>query len=78
MPKNVIERPIPGAGKLSTADLKAVAQKSCGVLAKMGPKIQGRLPRRSRLPCADGDRPDDIRMRPRRASRPRAMTMEQR
>ena len=40
MPKYVIEREIPGAGKLSTADLKAIAQKSCGVLQKMGPQIQ--------------------------------------
>jgi hypothetical protein len=40
MPKYVIEREIPGAGKLSHAQLQAVAQKSCGVLDAMGPKIQ--------------------------------------
>jgi len=40
MPKYVIEREMPGAGKLSAADLKAASQKSCGVLEKMGPKIQ--------------------------------------
>ncbi len=40
MPKYVIERNIPGAGKLSQSDLAAVSQKSCGVLAKMGPSIQ--------------------------------------
>lgn len=40
MPKYVIEREIPGAGNLSAADLKAISQKSCGVLAKMGPSIQ--------------------------------------
>ena len=40
MPKFVIEREIPGAGKLSPADLHAISQKSCGVLQNMGPKIQ--------------------------------------
>jgi hypothetical protein len=40
MPKYVIEREIPGAGKLSDSDLKAISQKSCGVLAEMGPRIQ--------------------------------------
>jgi hypothetical protein len=40
MPKFVIEREIPGAGKLSPADLQAISQKSCGVLSSMGPKIQ--------------------------------------
>ena len=40
MPKFVIEREIPGAGKLSAADLQAISQKSCGVLNTMGPKIQ--------------------------------------
>ena len=40
MPKFVIEREIPGAGKLSAADLHAISQKSCGVLNTMGPKIQ--------------------------------------
>jgi len=40
MPKYVIEREIPGAGKLSAEQLKAVSQTSCGVLNKMGPEIQ--------------------------------------
>jgi hypothetical protein len=40
MPKFVIERDIPGAGKLSPADLQAISQKSCGVLCGMGPQIQ--------------------------------------
>ena len=40
MPKYVIEREIPGAGKLSTEELKAISQKSCGVLRDMGPQIQ--------------------------------------
>ena len=40
MPKYVIEREIPGAGKLSASELKAISQKSCGVLSKLGPSIQ--------------------------------------
>jgi hypothetical protein len=40
MPKFVIEREIPGAGKLSPDELHAISQKSCGVLSSMGPKIQ--------------------------------------
>ncbi len=40
MPKYVIERDIPGAGKLSTEQLHAISQKSCGVLQGMGPRIQ--------------------------------------
>jgi hypothetical protein len=40
MPKFVIEREIPGAGKLSPAELQAISQKSCGVLKNMGPSIQ--------------------------------------
>jgi hypothetical protein len=40
MPKFVIERDLPGAGKLSAAELQAVSQKSCGVLRNMGPQIQ--------------------------------------
>jgi hypothetical protein len=40
MPKFVIEREIPGAGKLSKADLHGISQKSCSVLSSMGPKIQ--------------------------------------
>jgi hypothetical protein len=40
MPKFVIERDLPGAGKLSQADLRGVSQKSCSVLEALGPKIQ--------------------------------------
>ena len=40
MPKFVIERELPGAGKLSPAELQAISQKSCGVLSNIGPKIQ--------------------------------------
>jgi hypothetical protein len=40
MPKYVIEREVPGAGKLSAEELKAISQKSCGVLEAMGPQIQ--------------------------------------
>jgi len=40
MPKFVIEREVPGAGKLSPAELQGMSQKSCGVLSGMGPKIQ--------------------------------------
>ncbi len=40
MPKFVIEREIPGVGNLSAQELKAISQKSCGVLANMGPQIQ--------------------------------------
>ena len=40
MPKFVIEREIPGAGKLSPDELRGISQKSCGVLQKLGPQIQ--------------------------------------
>ena len=40
MPKYVIERELPGAGKLSKEELKGISQKSCGVLQEMGPQIQ--------------------------------------
>ncbi len=40
MPKFVIEREIPGAGKLSSEELKGISQISCGVLNKMGTQIQ--------------------------------------
>ena len=40
MPKFVIEREIPGAGKLGKDDLQGISQKSCGVLRDMGPQIQ--------------------------------------
>ncbi len=40
MPKYVIEREIPEAGKLSAEELQGISQKSCGVLQEMGPQIQ--------------------------------------
>lgn len=40
MPKYVIEREIPGAGDLTSEQLKGISQTSCGVLDKMGSKIQ--------------------------------------
>jgi hypothetical protein len=40
MPRYVIEREIPGAGKLTPVELKGISQKSCAVLGQMGPKIQ--------------------------------------
>ena len=40
MPKYVIERQIPGAGKLSPDELRGISQKSRSVLDKMGPQIQ--------------------------------------
>lgn len=40
MPKYVIERELPGAGKLTRDQLQAVSQKSCGVLRNLGPEIQ--------------------------------------
>jgi hypothetical protein len=40
MPKFVIERNIPGAGKLSAQELHGISVKSCGVLTAMGPQIQ--------------------------------------
>jgi len=40
MPKYVIEREIPGAGKLSAPELQAISRKSCSVLNQMGTQIQ--------------------------------------
>jgi len=40
MPKYVIEREIPDAGKLSREQLQAISQKSCAVLRHLGPQIQ--------------------------------------
>ncbi|CAG0952695.1 hypothetical protein GEOBC_00287 [Geobacteraceae bacterium] len=40
MPKYVIERDLPGAGKISPQDLQAISQKSCSVLSGLGPQIQ--------------------------------------
>lgn len=36
----LIEREIPGAGKLTPEQLKGISQKSCSVLTEMGPDIQ--------------------------------------
>lgn len=35
MPRFVIERELPGAGKLSAAEIKGISQKSNGVLSEM-------------------------------------------
>jgi uncharacterized protein DUF4242 len=40
MPKYVIERELPGAGKLTPQELHAISQKSCSVLRKLGPQVQ--------------------------------------
>jgi hypothetical protein len=40
MPKFVIERLIPGAGKLSPEELRNISQRSCAVLSELGPQIQ--------------------------------------
>jgi hypothetical protein len=40
MPKYVIERELPGAGRLSKEKLQGISQKSCGVLEHLGPQIQ--------------------------------------
>jgi len=40
MPKYVIERELPGAGKLTPQELTAISQESCGVLRQLGPQIQ--------------------------------------
>lgn len=40
MPKYLIERELPGVGDLSPDQLRAISQKSCSVLNKLGPQIQ--------------------------------------
>ena len=40
MPKYIIEREIPGAGKLTGEQLQEISQKSCGVIRNLGPQIQ--------------------------------------
>jgi len=40
MPKYVIERELPGAGKLSAEDLRAISQKSNKVICDLGPEIR--------------------------------------
>ena len=39
MPKYVIERELPGAGKLTAEQLQGISQTSCGVLSELGPSI---------------------------------------
>ena len=40
MPRYVVEREIPGAGKLTKDELRAISQKSNSVLEELGPSIQ--------------------------------------
>jgi hypothetical protein len=40
MPRFVIERELPGAGKLSAEELHGISKKSCGVIKELGPSIQ--------------------------------------
>jgi hypothetical protein len=40
VPKFVIERELPGAGRLSPQELQGISQKSCSVLEELGPKVQ--------------------------------------
>jgi len=40
MPKYLIERDLPGAGMLSTAELQAISQKSNQVIADLGPELR--------------------------------------
>jgi hypothetical protein len=40
MPKYVIEREIPDAGKMSPEQFQVISQKSCSVLRNLGPEIQ--------------------------------------
>lgn len=40
MKKFIIEREIPGAGKLTAEQLQGISQKSCCILEEMGPRIQ--------------------------------------
>ncbi len=40
MPKYVIEREMPGVGKLSGAEIRAASRRSCEALEKVGPRVQ--------------------------------------
>ena len=40
MPRYVIERQIPGAGKLTPQQLRIISQASCGIVQTLGPQIQ--------------------------------------
>jgi hypothetical protein len=40
MPKFLIERELPGAGRLTAEELQGISAKSCGVLRELGPLVQ--------------------------------------
>jgi cell division inhibitor SulA len=40
MPKYLIEREVPGAGNMTPQQLRALSEKSCSVLNRLGPQIQ--------------------------------------
>ncbi|MBA2330545.1 MAG: DUF4242 domain-containing protein [Flavisolibacter sp.] len=40
MPRYIIERELPGAGKLNKDELQSISKKSCSVLNELGPQIQ--------------------------------------
>ena len=40
MPRYIIEREIPNAATLSSAELRAISQRSCAALQQLGPSIQ--------------------------------------
>jgi hypothetical protein len=40
MPRYVIERELPNAGKLSRRELHDISEKSCNVISELGPSIQ--------------------------------------
>ena len=40
MPRYVIERQLPGAGRLTAEEVRGVAQRSCAVLKELGSDIQ--------------------------------------
>jgi len=40
MPKYIIERDVPGAGRLTADALRAISQRSCAVIERLGPRLQ--------------------------------------
>jgi hypothetical protein len=40
MPKYIIERDVPGAGRLTPDALRAISQRSCAVIDRLGPRLQ--------------------------------------
>jgi hypothetical protein len=40
MPRYLIERELPGAGNLSSEDLRGISATSCAVLLELGPRVQ--------------------------------------